>query len=59
MRVRDANSFVVTDIVLVQHVRAIGKPPDGVPCFFRDLRNVVVMPAVGASVHVLAYVTAL
>ncbi|KAI0749297.1 RdRP-domain-containing protein [Daedaleopsis nitida] len=31
----------------VQRVRAIGKPPDGVPCFFRELRNVVVMPAVG------------
>ncbi|KAI0719267.1 RdRP-domain-containing protein [Cerioporus squamosus] len=31
----------------VQRVVAIGKPPDGVPCFFRNLRNVVVMPSVG------------
>ncbi|KAI0707368.1 RdRP-domain-containing protein [Earliella scabrosa] len=31
----------------VQQVKAVGKPPDGVPCFFRDLRNVVVMPSRG------------
>ncbi|TFK84610.1 RdRP-domain-containing protein [Polyporus arcularius HHB13444] len=31
----------------VQRVWAIGKPPDDVPCFFRNLRNVVVMPSVG------------
>ncbi|KAI0075266.1 RdRP-domain-containing protein [Panus rudis PR-1116 ss-1] len=28
----------------VQLVRAIGKPPDGQPCFFRGLKNVVVLP---------------
>ncbi|RPD60068.1 RdRP-domain-containing protein [Lentinus tigrinus ALCF2SS1-7] len=31
----------------VQRVWAIGAPPDDVPCFFRNLRNVVVMPSVG------------
>ncbi|KAI0649133.1 RdRP-domain-containing protein [Trametes meyenii] len=31
----------------VQRVHAIGKPPDDKLCFFRNLRNVVVMPSVG------------
>ncbi|KAI0325538.1 RdRP-domain-containing protein [Cubamyces sp. BRFM 1775] len=31
----------------VQRVKAIGKPPDGKLCFFRNLRNVVVLPSVG------------
>jgi hypothetical protein len=32
----------------VQRVHAIGEPPKDKPCFFRDLKNVVVLPAVGA-----------
>ena len=33
---------------IVQRVKAIGKPPEnGKKCFFRNLRNVVVMPSVG------------
>ncbi|CAL1705570.1 unnamed protein product [Somion occarium] len=32
----------------VQRVWAIGKPPAGQPCFFRNLKNVVVLPSVGA-----------
>ncbi|KAI0263469.1 RNA dependent RNA polymerase-domain-containing protein [Gloeopeniophorella convolvens] len=31
----------------VQRVHAVGEPPKGVKCFFRGLKNVVVMPAVG------------
>ncbi|KAI0635910.1 RdRP-domain-containing protein [Trametes polyzona] len=31
----------------VQRVRAIGKPPDDKVCFFRNLRNVVVMNSMG------------
>ncbi|KAI9060668.1 RdRP-domain-containing protein [Trametes sanguinea] len=31
----------------VQRVTAIGKPPDDKICFFRNLRNVVVLPSVG------------
>ncbi|KAI8980167.1 RdRP-domain-containing protein [Trametes punicea] len=31
----------------VQRVKAIGKPPDDMVCFFRHLRNVVVLPSVG------------
>ncbi|KAH9850349.1 RdRP-domain-containing protein [Lenzites betulinus] len=31
----------------VQRVKAIGKPPDDKLCFFRNLRNVVVLPSVG------------
>ncbi|KAI0359884.1 hypothetical protein OH77DRAFT_1419222 [Trametes cingulata] len=31
----------------VQRVKAIGKPPDGMLCFFRNLRNIVVLPSVG------------
>ncbi|THG97697.1 hypothetical protein EW026_g4356 [Hermanssonia centrifuga] len=31
----------------VQRVRAIGKPPDGGLCLFRNLKNVVVLPSVG------------
>ncbi len=37
----------MTRVRVVQRVWAIGKPPDDVPCFFRNLRNVVVMPSVG------------
>lgn len=33
--------------VVVQRVKAVGKPPDDKICFFRDLKNVVVFPAVG------------
>lgn len=33
--------------VVVQRVFAIGKPPDGKLCFFRGLKNVVVLPAQG------------
>jgi RNA-dependent RNA polymerase len=32
----------------VQRVYAIGEPPKDQLCFFRDLKNVVVLPAVGA-----------
>ncbi|KAA1469188.1 RdRP-domain-containing protein [Dentipellis sp. KUC8613] len=31
----------------LQKVRAVGKPPDGKLCFFRNLRNVVVLPGIG------------
>ncbi|TBU35633.1 RdRP-domain-containing protein [Dichomitus squalens] len=31
----------------VQRVYAVGKPPDDKVCFFRNLRNVVVLPSVG------------
>ncbi|RXW18615.1 hypothetical protein EST38_g7238 [Candolleomyces aberdarensis] len=33
--------------IYVQRVYAVGKPPDGVFCAFRDLVNVVVLPSVG------------
>jgi hypothetical protein len=33
--------------VVVQRVNAVGKPPDDKICFFRGLKNVVVLPAVG------------
>ncbi|OSD06554.1 RdRP-domain-containing protein [Trametes coccinea BRFM310] len=33
----------------VQRVKAVGKPPDDKICFFRNLRNVVVLPSVGKS----------
>ncbi|KAG6916647.1 hypothetical protein DXG01_005933 [Tephrocybe rancida] len=32
----------------VQRVRAIGKPPDGMLCLFAHMKNVVVLPSVGA-----------
>jgi RNA-dependent RNA polymerase len=32
----------------VQRVFAVGEPPEGKDCFFRGLKNVVVLPAVGA-----------
>jgi RNA-dependent RNA polymerase len=32
----------------VQRVYAVGVPPKDKLCFFRDLKNVVVLPAVGA-----------
>jgi hypothetical protein len=34
---------------LVQHVYAVGMPPADKICFFRDLKNVVVLPAIGMS----------
>ena len=33
--------------IAVQRVIAVGRPPDDKICFFRDLKNVVVLPAVG------------
>jgi len=35
----------------VQRVFAVGKPPEDKICFFRELKNVVVLPAVGAYVR--------
>lgn len=35
-------------VATVQRVRAIGKPPADMLCLFRDLKNVVVLPSVGA-----------
>jgi RNA-dependent RNA polymerase len=32
----------------VQRVYAVGEPPKDKLCFFRGLKNVVVLPAVGA-----------
>jgi RNA-dependent RNA polymerase len=32
---------------IVQRVYAVGEPPEDKLCFFRDLKNVVVLPAVG------------
>ena len=32
----------------VQRVYAVGEPPEDKICFFRGLKNVVVLPAVGA-----------
>ena len=34
---------------LVQRVFAVGKPPDDKLCFFRGLKNVVVLPAIGTQ----------
>lgn len=34
---------------IVQRVFAVGKPPDDKVCFFRGLKNVVVLPAIGAQ----------
>lgn len=43
-----SNTLKHIDILpAVQSVRAIGKPPDGVFCAFRHLKNVVVLPSVG------------
>jgi hypothetical protein len=42
----------------VQRVYAVGKPPEGKLCFFRGLKNVVVLPAVGAYLLV-SYVASL
>jgi hypothetical protein len=33
--------------IVVQRVIAVGEPPDDKVCFFRGLKNVVVLPAVG------------
>ncbi|OCH86893.1 RdRP-domain-containing protein [Obba rivulosa] len=35
----------------VQQVTAIGKPPDDQLCFFRNLKNVVVLPSAGSYGH--------
>jgi hypothetical protein len=37
----------------VQEVYAVGEPPKDKICFFRGLKNVVVLPAVGAYLQVL------
>jgi RNA-dependent RNA polymerase len=36
-----------TNDVVVQRVYAVGKPPDDKMCFFRGLKNVVVLPSIG------------
>jgi hypothetical protein len=36
----------------VQRVYAVGEPPEDKICFFRGLKNVVVLPAVGAYLRV-------
>jgi len=36
----------------VQPVFAVGEPPEDKICFFRGLKNVVVLPAVGAYLRV-------
>jgi hypothetical protein len=36
----------------VQRVYTVGGPPEGKICFFRGLKNVVVLPAVGACQRV-------
>ena len=33
---------------IVQRVYAVGEPPKDKICFFRGLKNVVVLPAIGA-----------
>jgi RNA-dependent RNA polymerase len=42
----------------VQRVYAVGEPPEGKICFFRGLKNVVVLPAVGTCQRV-SYVPSL
>jgi hypothetical protein len=43
---------VILISLTVQRVFAVGEPPEGKLCFFRDLKNVVVLPAVGACQRV-------
>lgn len=38
-------------VVVVQRVYAVGKPPDDKICFFSNLKNVVVLPAIGMHYH--------
>jgi hypothetical protein len=38
--------------VTVQCVWAVGEPPEDKLCFFRGLKNVVVLPAVGAYLRI-------
>ena len=40
--------WVVLIIRTVQRVYAVGEPPEDKLCFFRGLKNVVVLPAIGA-----------
>jgi RNA-dependent RNA polymerase len=47
MRVGPAVNIENTYGHLVQQVYAVGKPPDDKVCFFRGLKNVVVLPAIG------------
>jgi len=42
-------------VVVVQRVYAVGKPPDDKICFFRDLKNVVVLPAIGMHCQVTSF----
>jgi DNA-binding cell septation regulator SpoVG len=39
--------LLLNDCFVVQRVRLVGKPTDGMFCAFRHLRNVVVMPSKG------------
>ena len=41
-------SAPIKHVPTVQRVWAVGEPPEGKKCFFRGLKNVVVLPAVGA-----------
>lgn len=43
---------VFVDSNIVQRVYAVGKPPPNKLCFFRNLKNVVVLPSVGERVLV-------
>jgi hypothetical protein len=43
---------VVLSNLIVQRVYAVGEPPEDKICFFRGLKNVVVLPAVGAYLRV-------
>ena len=43
---------VVLNNLIVQRVYAVGEPPEDKICFFRGLKNVVVLPAVGAYLRV-------
>ena len=49
MRVDPAVNIENTYTLLVQQVYAVGEPPDDKVCFFRGLKNVVVLPAIGAQ----------
>jgi len=49
MRVRPTVNIENAYSHVVQQVFAVGKPPDDKVCFFRGLKNVVVLPAVGAQ----------
>jgi hypothetical protein len=41
------HSGFLTILNIVQRVRAIGKPPEGMLCLFAHMKNVVVLPSVG------------